>query len=171
VNKNIPVAMAVALAVSVSLNAASLTDVVELKPPTSAASVREFHGHSDPWAVLGARIGDHAVKRLGLEKKMGAFVLVEYDSKLPMTGIADGLQLATGATYGRQSIVLVQSTRLRVRVVSTETKKGLVFRLTESARNKFYQWKSEGYGYEKQASLVVNMTDGDLFMTEDYEDR
>lgn len=169
--KTVAFAAAAAVALQGVLLAESITDVVDVKTLTAPAAVREFHGHSDPWAVLGAKMGDRALEKLGVKKKIGVRVLVEYDPKLPSLGIVDGLQLATGATYGREAITAVVSNRLRVRVVNMETGKGVVFRPTESFRNKVYQWKSAGYGCEKKASLVTAMSDAELFTMEGYEDR
>lgn len=63
----------------------------------------EFHGHRCPFMPLGYRTGRLAMKMLGVEheKDHGFFVIPELGVGHPQTCFMDGIQIATGATYGK----------------------------------------------------------------------
>jgi formylmethanofuran dehydrogenase subunit E len=63
----------------------------------------EFHGHRCPFMPLGYRMGRLAMKELGVEheKDHGFFVIPELGIGHPQTCFMDGIQIATGATYGK----------------------------------------------------------------------
>lgn len=63
----------------------------------------EFHGHRCPFMPIGYRMGKLALEYLGLdrEKDHGFFVFPEMGEGHPQTCMIDGLQVATGATYGK----------------------------------------------------------------------
>ncbi len=63
----------------------------------------EFHGHRCPFMPIGYRMGKLAMERLGVEREKdhGFFVFPEIGEGHPQTCMADGLQAATGATYGK----------------------------------------------------------------------
>lgn len=63
----------------------------------------EFHGHRCPFMPLGYRMGKLAMKELGVEheKDHGFFVIPELGVGHPQTCLMDGIQVATGATYGK----------------------------------------------------------------------
>lgn len=63
----------------------------------------EFHGHRCPFMPLGYRMGKLAMKELGAEheKDHGFFVIPELGIGHPQTCLMDGIQIATGATYGK----------------------------------------------------------------------
>ena len=63
----------------------------------------EFHGHRCPFMPLGYRMGQLAMKELGVEheKDHGFFVIPELGVGHPQTCLMDGIQIATGATYGK----------------------------------------------------------------------
>ena len=63
----------------------------------------EFHGHRCPFMPLGYRMGKLAMKELGVEheKDHGFFVIPELGIGHPQTCLMDGIQIATGATYGK----------------------------------------------------------------------
>jgi len=69
----------------------------------------EFHGHRCPFMPIGYRMGKLAMKHLGVEyeKNHGFFVFPEIGEGHPQTCMVDGLQIATGATYGK---VLIANT-------------------------------------------------------------
>jgi formylmethanofuran dehydrogenase subunit E len=66
----------------------------------------EFHGHRCPFMPLGYRMGKLAMKELGVEheKDHGFFVIPELGIGHPQTCLMDGMQIATGATYGKSLI-------------------------------------------------------------------
>jgi formylmethanofuran dehydrogenase subunit E len=69
----------------------------------------EFHGHRCPFMPIGYRMGKLAMENLKVEheKDHGFFVFPEIGEGHPQTCMVDGMQAATGATYGK---VLIEKT-------------------------------------------------------------
>jgi formylmethanofuran dehydrogenase subunit E len=69
----------------------------------------EFHGHRCPFMPIGYRIGRLAMENLKVEREKdhGFFVFPEIGEGHPQTCMVDGIQAATGATYGK---VLIEKT-------------------------------------------------------------
>jgi formylmethanofuran dehydrogenase subunit E len=63
----------------------------------------EFHGHRCPFMPIGYRMGRLALEHLQLEREKdhGFFVFAELGEGHPQTCMIDGIQAATGATYGK----------------------------------------------------------------------
>ena len=63
----------------------------------------EFHGHQCPFMPVGYRMGRLALERLAVEREKdhGLFVFPELGEAHPQTCMIDGIQAATGATYGK----------------------------------------------------------------------
>jgi formylmethanofuran dehydrogenase subunit E len=63
----------------------------------------EFHGHRCPFMPLGYRMGKLALEYLGIEREKdhGFFVFPEIGIGHPQMCFADGIQVATGATYAK----------------------------------------------------------------------
>ena len=63
----------------------------------------EFHGHQCPFMPIGYRMGKLALEKLGARREQdhGFFVFPELGEGHPQTCIMDGIQAATGATYGK----------------------------------------------------------------------
>lgn len=72
----------------------------EFVPPEWAF---EFHGHRCPFMPIGYRMGRLGMKKLGVEREKdhGFFVFPEAGEGHPQMCMMDGLQIATGATYGK----------------------------------------------------------------------
>lgn len=72
-------------------------------PPEGAF---EFHGHECPFMPIGYRMGKLALAYLGVEKEAdhGFFIFPELGEGHPQTCMMDGMQIATGATYGKAMI-------------------------------------------------------------------
>ena len=66
----------------------------------------EFHGHRCPFLPLGFRMGLLALERLGVdrEKDHTLHVFAELGEGHPQTCLMDGIQIATGATFGKTLI-------------------------------------------------------------------
>jgi len=66
----------------------------------------EFHGHRCPFMPLGYRMGLLALERLGVsrEKDHTLHVICELGEGHPQTCLMDGIQAATGATFGKTLI-------------------------------------------------------------------
>lgn len=68
-------------------------------------NLAEFHGHLGVNLVLGYRLGLIGLDKIDAEKYFGIEVLVYApNGKPPDLCIIDGLQVATGATYGKGNI-------------------------------------------------------------------
>lgn len=63
----------------------------------------EFHGHRCPFMPLGYRMGRLAMEKLGVDREQdhGFFVFTELGEGHPQSCLMDGIQAATGATYGK----------------------------------------------------------------------
>ena len=63
----------------------------------------EFHGHRCPFMPIGYRMGRLAMEYLKVEREKdhGFFVFPEIGEGHPQACMADGMQAATGATYGK----------------------------------------------------------------------
>ena len=63
----------------------------------------EFHGHRCPFMPIGYRMGRLAMLELGVEREQdhGFHIFPELGEGHPQTCMMDGLQAATGATYGK----------------------------------------------------------------------
>ena len=72
----------------------------QLVPPEWAW---EFHGHQCPFMPIGYRMGKLAMQQLGVEHEAdhGFFIFPELGEGHPQTCMMDGMQVATGATYGK----------------------------------------------------------------------
>jgi len=73
-----------------------------------------FHGHLGPWLVLGVLMGEYATKALKAKKYFGIEVKVWGANKRPQSCLIDGLQLSTGATYGKGNITKYNGNKVRV---------------------------------------------------------
>jgi len=63
----------------------------------------EFHGHRCPFMPLGYRMGVLALEALGTAREMDhtLHVICELGEGHPQTCLMDGIQIATGATFGK----------------------------------------------------------------------
>lgn len=73
-----------------------------------------FHGHLGPYLVLGLRAGEFALKELKVKKYFAISVGVWGAAQKPQSCLVDGLQLSTGATYGKGNIVKFPGKRIRI---------------------------------------------------------
>ncbi len=66
----------------------------------------EFHGHRCPFMPLGFRMGKAALAELGVSREPDhtLHVIAELGEGHPQTCLLDGIQIATGATFGKTLI-------------------------------------------------------------------
>lgn len=77
----------------------------------------QFHGHLGPWAAAGARLGMAAREAAGSKGYFDLTVEVEGPfSQPPRSCFLDGVQVATGATWGKRNIVWKDADAIVVRV-------------------------------------------------------
>jgi len=78
-----------------------------------AEAVR-FHGHLGPYLVLGVLAGEAALRKLKCRRYFGLDVKVRGVDKKPKSCLIDGLQLSTGATYGKGNISKASGRRIKI---------------------------------------------------------
>ncbi len=137
-----------------SVHAVNRLEVVELGGGGAAAGgsdglarVGEIHGAAGPFAVAGYRMGQRALRELGLTA--GSFDLeVRHESpaEVQWSCIADGAQAATGASAGKLNLALREAARENTRTVfrrkstgksvSFQLKPGFVKRYLDLPRDK-----------------------------------
>jgi len=74
----------------------------------------EFHGHLGPYLVLGILAGEVALKKLNAKKYFNLDVKILGATKKPKSCLIDGLQLSTGATYGKGNIHKLNGTAIKI---------------------------------------------------------
>lgn len=111
-----------------------------MEPALDLEEARRFHGHLGPWLVLGLRLGQAAMDRLQARKYFGVQVRIEGPAQPPPSCLVDGLQVATGATYGKRNIELVPADEVRIVIQNTDTQEALEFRLAPGLAQRFAAW-------------------------------
>ena len=66
--------------------------------------MKEFHGHLGPYLILGLLMGECGLRKVRAKKYFGIAVKVRGVNNKPQSCLVDGLQLSTGATYGKGNI-------------------------------------------------------------------
>lgn len=89
------------------------------------ARVKEVHGAAGPWAVVGYRIGDRALKDLGLPRHSHSLEVIHHcPPEVQFSCIADGVQAATGASPGKLNLHIEEATREALKTVIRDKKSG-----------------------------------------------
>ena len=89
----------------------------------------KFHGHLGPYLVLGILAGDLALKRLQAKKYFGLKVKACGATKKPKSCLIDGLQLSTGATYGKGNIAQKESGKIKILFCNLKNNKKIALSL------------------------------------------
>ncbi len=133
----------------------------------------EFHGHRCPFMPLGYRMGKLAMEELGVghEKDHGFFVIPELGVGHPQTCMMDGIQAATGATYGKS---LMEKTFWgKLAAVFYHPEKGAVrFSLKadfidELGKQEFFAYRKRGV---EPSGIPVDVTDKAIEWTDEQPD-
>ena len=135
-------------------------DEVEAKLDAVAA----VHGDAGAWAVAGYRMGEFALKTLGL--KRGEFALVvEHSSpkEVRYSCIADGAQAATGATLGRLQLSLaeVKAEKLQTVFRNKTTGQTVTLRPTAAFMKRFMEVPREKA--REAGKQAMTLPDADVF--------
>lgn len=96
------------------------------------ARVREIHGAAGPWAVAGYRIGERALKDLGVPRHTFTLLVVHRSpAEVQYSCMADGFQAATGTSSGKLNLRVeeVPLDRLGTTVEDRKTGRRLTFTL------------------------------------------
>lgn len=125
----------------------------------------KFHGHLGPWLVLGVLMGEQALKKLKAEKYFGLDVKVWGADKKPKSCLIDGLQLSTGATYGKGNIHKIKGNGIKVIIQNLENNKKIKLCLKEDIIKKIDRLKdyrdSENFAkglYKNKPLNIFNLT-------------
>ncbi len=110
----------------------------------SLKEAKKFHGHLGPYLVLGLRAGEAALKKLKCKKYFGLEVKVWGINKKPKSCLIDGLQLSTGATYGKGNIKKLDGSAIKIefqnrinnKKISLRFKKNLIQKLEAAKTHK-----------------------------------
>jgi formylmethanofuran dehydrogenase subunit E len=140
----------------------------------------EFHGHRCPLLPIGFRMGKLAMSELGIEKVKdhGAFALSEMGVGHPQTCMIDGIQSATGCTYGKLMIERLNYGKLAM--ILCKPSKGAV-RVSvkpefsdELGKQEFFAYRKKGIEpseipsevVERAISTVMQASDQNIFRVE-----
>lgn len=91
----------------------------------------KFHGHLGPYLVLGILAGEAAIKKLKCRKHFGIDVKVWGAAQKPKSCLIDGLQLSTGATYGKGNIEKLDGPLIKIRFCNRLNQKEITLTLRE----------------------------------------
>ena len=89
----------------------------------------KFHGHLGPYLVLGLLAGEAALKKMAAKKYFGLNVKVWGANKKPKSCLIDGLQLSTGATYGKGNIHKYNGKVIKIVFINNKNNKKLSLQL------------------------------------------
>lgn len=104
---------------------------------------KAFHGHLGPYLALGLKVGNFALSTLRARKYFGIKVTVHCPPQPPPSCMVDGLQISTGATYGKRNIELIPSDEISVQFVNIDTGEQLTVNVLESVREQMANWMKE----------------------------
>ena len=72
---------------------------------TCLSRVLDYHGHLGPWAVIGYRVGERALRESGLQRSSKDLIVVHRcPEAVRYTCMLDGLHAATGASIGKLTL-------------------------------------------------------------------
>lgn len=88
----------------------------------------DFHGHLGPYLVLGILAGESALKKIKCKKYFGLEIKIWGANKKPKSCFIDGLQLSTGATYGKGNIKKLNGSLIKIEFKNYFTGKKLILK-------------------------------------------
>lgn len=91
----------------------------------------KFHGHLGPYLVLGILAGELAIKKLKCRKHFGIDVKVWGAAQKPKSCLIDGLQLSTGATYGKGNIEKLDGPLVKIKLTNRLNQKEIFLSFKE----------------------------------------
>jgi formylmethanofuran dehydrogenase subunit E len=144
----------------------------------------EFHGHRCPFMPIGHRMGKLAMAYLGVEREPdhGFFVFPELGEGHPQTCMMDGLQIATGATYGK--VLMAKTSYGKVAAIFYHPQKGAVRYALKAdfidalSKFEFFAYRKRGIEpsgipapvIDELIRWVYEQTDEDMFKVEPRPD-
>jgi len=115
-----------------------------------------FHGHKCPAMPLGIRVGLAAMKALGVERASNKelYCICETGSAHATMCFVDGVQVATGCTFGKANIEKLGYEKNAITLIDVKTK-----RAVRVALNAEFQKKGLGSEFVKLRSQGVEPND------------
>lgn len=111
------------------------------KKTISLKEATYFHGHLGPYLIFGLKAGELALELLKAKKYFGIEVRVFGLDKKPKSCIIDGLQLSTGATFGKGNIVKITSPLEKLEFIHSDTGRKLRLTIKENLLDKLREKK------------------------------
>jgi formylmethanofuran dehydrogenase subunit E len=122
-----------------------------------------LHGHKCPAMPMGLRAGQAALEALGVERAMDGQLTawVEIDRDHCATCYADGIQMATGCTFGKGNIQKLGYGKFAVTVIDNKTGRSVrvVTRNETIKRNQeseFIQFRKKGVPASKIDAALID---------------
>jgi len=94
----------------------------------------KFHGHLGPYLILGILAGEFAVKKLKCKRYFGLNVKVYGANEKPKSCLIDGIQLSTGATFGKGNIQKFNGSIIRIQFYNHLSRKRISLKLKAGLR-------------------------------------
>jgi formylmethanofuran dehydrogenase subunit E len=93
--------------------------------------VTDVHGAAGPWAVTGYRIGQRALRQLGVPRHSHDLqVMHRAPAKVQFSCVADGVQAATGASSGKLNLRVEETPVEKLATVIRDQKSGRTLTFT-----------------------------------------
>lgn len=122
----------------------------------------KFHGHLGPYLVLGLIAGDLALKETGSPRHFGLKVLVYGANEKPKSCLIDGLQLSTGATYGKGNIQKYKAKKIKIAVCNKLNNKRIALTIKDGLIKELEALKSHADS-EKLARRLLKTGESKIF--------
>jgi formylmethanofuran dehydrogenase subunit E len=122
----------------------------------------KFHGHLGPWLVIGLIMGEFALSILKAKKYFGINVKAFGLNVKPRSCLIDGLQMSTGATYGKGNIKKINAKNIKVIFENTKEERKLVVTIKKELLKKLAALDTHADS-EKFAKELSSLTAKELF--------
>jgi formylmethanofuran dehydrogenase subunit E len=135
-----------------------------MKEFTDLELAKRFHGHLGPNLVIGIKMGNYAVKALGICNHFGISVEVHCPGKPPVSCMIDGIQLSTGATMGKTNIShIISDDVVKAVFTNAETGAAVVLAPTIDIGDISLAWYND-VGEDEASLRVWNLPDDQVFV-------
>ena len=129
----------------------------------------KFHGHLGSWLVLGILAGELALRKMRYKKYFDLEIKVWGAKRKPKSCLIDGLQLSTGATYGKGNIKKIDGKKTQVLFCNLKGNKKIKLFLRENLIKRLNSLKghrdSESFAkelYKTNPIKIFNLTTKNL---------
>jgi|GEM_PF-255677 len=125
---------------------------------------KDFNGKMDPLLAVGLRMGEYAMKKLGV-KKHALKVVAELNPEPPQSYMLDGLQIMTGATFGNRDLEFTPASAPKITFINPNDGGGKVtLVLSKNFVEKLKGWMKDWGDPEIVALYIYTLpTNEDIF--------